>query len=338
MLNTNLWNKIVTSIPPPPREKQVWSQNKNNRLSVAIIEPRCHELLAGVLYNMADIYGGQDVSLYIFHGEKNESYVNKIIDQWTGVNLINLHVDNLALYEYNDLLVTIKFWENFTSTHVLIFQVDTLILRPFDDCYFQYDYIGAPWIHAWAGGGKYVGNGGFSLRNVEAMKNICHQYGETYGGVNEDFFFVARLPRQKVAPCKIAMTFAVEEIYYHGPCGLHKSYQYLTTIELTSLLLQLPHLSQDARQTLVNIFPNSMMTRTENPLLCAKYGGNGTYIDVTHTFFWLMKQGYPLFKVSNYLFGDPALMIPKTLIIEFSDGSQAVFNENDNVCMPICRM
>jgi len=247
----DIWETIVRSIPQPPIEKCVWTTQPSPHLAIILIETRCHQLLAGVLYNMAHMYGGQpDVSLYIFHGTQNLEYIKAIIDTWSGVHLINLNVHEYDLIMYNDTLTDIKFWNQIPSNYTLIIQTDTLILKPIDNLYFQYDFVGAPWTQAWASGHKYVGNGGFSLRKTSTMRKICYveslrTSGHRHDNKQEDVFLSGKICSDKVAPVDIAKQFSVESIYYPSPCGLHKPYEYVTMSELIHLLQQVPHLPTD---------------------------------------------------------------------------------------------
>ena len=131
---------LVKKINPPNNNQKVWSKPYENQLlSVAIVEPRKHELLPYVLYNMARIYGGTDVSLYIFHGNKNIDYINSIIKDWSNVQLVNLNVDNLTINDYNILLTSKSFYYNYKSKYDLIFQTDSIIRRKIDQDFFNYD-------------------------------------------------------------------------------------------------------------------------------------------------------------------------------------------------------
>ena len=60
---------------------------------------------------------------------KNIDYLNSIIKDWTNVQLINLDVDNLTINDYNILLTSKSFYDNFKSKYVLIFQTDSIIRR-----------------------------------------------------------------------------------------------------------------------------------------------------------------------------------------------------------------
>ena len=213
------YNDLVKEIKPPKDSQKVWAEPfESQLLSVAIVEPREHELLPYVLYNMAHIYGGTDVSLYIFHGNKNIEYLNEIVKDWKNVQLVNLNVDNLTINDYNILLTSKSFYDHFKSEYVLIFQTDSIIRRKIDQDFFNYDYVGAPWKDNCE---ACVGNGGFSLRKVETMKHICENYVNTYG--NEDLFFANELYKHNFSlpDPSTASRFSIEMTYNDDPCGFH---------------------------------------------------------------------------------------------------------------------
>ncbi len=92
----HLFEVTVRSLIPPPLDKQVWAVPKaGQELSVVIVEPRAHPNLPGVLYNMAHVYGGENVPMYIFHGSTNKQFVQEIIKTWKNVVLIYLNVVGL---------------------------------------------------------------------------------------------------------------------------------------------------------------------------------------------------------------------------------------------------
>jgi hypothetical protein len=103
------------------------------------------------------------------------------------------------------------------SEFCLIFQDDGFILNPdlWDDCFYEYDYIGAPWplYIGWPQEGKQVGNGGFSLRSkkfLEISSNLPVSYQ------NEDTYILLTNRENlnknsiKIAPLEIARNFSVE--------------------------------------------------------------------------------------------------------------------------------
>ena len=70
------------------------------------------------------------------------------------------------------------------SSHLLIFQSDSYIFNEISPIYYQYDYVGAPWTKVQIGNG--CGNGGISLRLIDAMKKVTNNEGVNY---NEDIYF-----------------------------------------------------------------------------------------------------------------------------------------------------
>lgn len=229
-----VWDRVVMGIPPPPENKRVWKvKDAAKRLSVAIVEPRSHRWLKGVLHNMAHIYGGTDVALFIFHGTDNLPLIQNIIAGWQNVNLIPLNVANLTISDYSRLLFTKSFYENFISSeHVLIFQTDSLIRKPIDDIFFQYNWCGAPWTHPGCG------NGGFSLRRVRKMIDLSLHRTSSYYVLPEDLFFNLRLKVNiDYPPRELAMKFSCETVYSPDPCGLHATYKYVLQPDLIVGLL-----------------------------------------------------------------------------------------------------
>ena len=107
---------------------------------------------------------------------------------------------------------------------MLIFQTDTILRKDTVDDFLQYDYVGAPWAQPdlrWFGCLE-VGNGGLSLRRVDAMLEIVTRFPSRGG--NEDGYFSLMCLKHgyKVPSISEAQKFAVETIFYEDPCGLHK--------------------------------------------------------------------------------------------------------------------
>jgi len=86
----------------------------------------------------------------------------------------------LTVRDYSQLLLQSHFYERFRDFHyILIYQLDCYFLRDelLEWCQRGYDYIGSPLFHGYEPPqpeGKLwcVGNGGFSLRNVEAALKV----------------------------------------------------------------------------------------------------------------------------------------------------------------------
>ena len=61
------------------------------------------------------------------------------------IDLSDFGVDKLSRGVYNSLLKSLQFWSVIPACSVLLTQSDALLIEPFSDEFFKYDYIGAPW-------------------------------------------------------------------------------------------------------------------------------------------------------------------------------------------------
>lgn len=160
---------------------------------------------------------------------------------------------------YNGILKSSEFWSEIQSPRALIIQDDGVLVRSgLDDDkeMLSQDLVGAPWIDVpdnramlqSAGvGSDLVGNGGFSLRNTGAMREIIRSDGDTdhwhatYMGNNqpvpEDVFFAAALTRRgRLCPREVASRFAFEEKLPDkiAPLGFHKPWAYNNPVILSA--------------------------------------------------------------------------------------------------------
>lgn len=236
----NLYKIIMDSIVPPSDEQKIFGNiTENNKLGLLIIEPREHEWFKPVLYNMAHVYGGKNVPLYIVHGNKNEQYIKNELNDWTNVNYLKLDIDNLTIKQYNNLLTNPSFWNLFNTEFILLFQTDTFIRRTIPEIFFMYHYIGAPWKWFPSGSKRCVGNGGFSLRKTSVMKNICEKYVyNEENDENEDVFFAKNIDMDFCPPPALASCFSVEHIYNDDPIGLHQIWRFQNFEDIFKLVNQ----------------------------------------------------------------------------------------------------
>lgn len=127
-----------------------------------------------------------------------------------------------SISSYNRLVMSAIFYERFLDyKYILIYQLDAFVFADKLEyfCGLNYDYIGAPWLHGmihyisdkkciW-----YVGNGGFSLRNVcSFLKVINKRQSEIIAcRINEDIFFSSLDDKNfNIAPIEVALQFAFE--------------------------------------------------------------------------------------------------------------------------------
>jgi len=160
----------------------------------------------------------------------------------------NLHLSNLfpkaffmwksgfmSTTRYNMLLTLPWFWEYFMDyDRVLIFQHDSIILRPGIEEFMPYDYVGAPWTFQ-----EHGGNGGLSLRNPKVMHHVCQTF--PWDGTNEDVYFCNKMKEKNignVAPRSVCEKFSVESIFKLGTFGGHAMDKYLTKNQYHQIFTQ----------------------------------------------------------------------------------------------------
>jgi hypothetical protein len=155
------------------------------------------------------------------------------------------------LHHYNRLVSSVFFYQYFANDYqwLLMHQLDAFLLEDRIDyfCDLGYDYYGAPWrdgvdsplflfnrrlLKRW-GSRFYVGNGGFSLRNISKTIHLLARKRNhiTHQLFLEDMFFGywgTHDPDFKACPPTIAATFALETNprYWHAksnalPMGIH---------------------------------------------------------------------------------------------------------------------
>ena len=215
-----------------------------SRRVAVIVETRAHFALE---YAVKNVMGhlGTEWSLQVFHGRLNANFTNAVLSQVQGTHYTKLEVDIASVDMYNQLLKSADFWLQVRAQQVLLFQVDSVMIRSLDRDMFRYDYVGAPWHLAnerWTAAlPQGVGNGGFSLRNVQAVLDVIKQHGNTSGASEQEDQFYARhmvdSPLYSVAPRDVAYRFAAEVpcpdieerlSKAHIPTAVHGSWYYYT--------------------------------------------------------------------------------------------------------------
>jgi hypothetical protein len=233
--NTYLYELLLEKIPEPLAENRIWNVEEG-KMSVCLIEFREHPYMRSVIHNMCNVYGGTNATMYIIHGIDNETYIKRVIGDMKNVKLIKLDIHNVNISKYNELMTSYDLYVHIKTEFVLMFQMDTLIRKRIPDKFFQYKYVGAPWAMYAKDierapnvvlGKKLVGNGGFSLRNVDRMKEICKNVSYTSNRMNEDVYFTNNMSHEEIPSVDIAKEFSVEMIYYDDPVGMHRVWVYM---------------------------------------------------------------------------------------------------------------
>jgi hypothetical protein len=205
--------------------------NSSGRLIICLIEFRELIEMKYVIQAIFSTYDPNEIGLAIVYGNNNKAFVEKEFSHFENITLIKYNYDNLTRGLYSALLKTPEFYEHFIDwSHILIYQTDALLLRKIDDIYFEYDYIGAPWVlsNHWC---KYnAGNGGFSLRNIKSCIRICGKNRNKnimtqIDRSNEDGFFCSQ-DDFKYPPIdsELHKAFSVERVNHPFPIGTHQIY------------------------------------------------------------------------------------------------------------------
>lgn len=148
---------------------------------------------------------------------------------------------------YSDYVLSLEFYDIFASyDYMLLYQLDAFVFedRLMEFCELKYDYIGAPWIygmecHVLGKQLLYVGNGGFSLRKIEAFRQWIQSH--SCDVANEKMFLledqvIASYGSRylNIAPVETALKFAFDlnpiECYERNgkkiPFGCHAWYKF----------------------------------------------------------------------------------------------------------------
>lgn len=225
----SIYFQIMNSIKKPNRYQRTFAIASNDtKLEIVFAELR-RELSSSYitsLYNIAHIYGGSDVALSIVCHIDVLPIVQEILkNSWTNVRVIaqGNKGQNMAIPDYNTMLTSPSFWNLFNSKFVLITHIDSVIFRPVDDWVYEYDLVGAPWPQ----GG--VGNGGYTLRNVEVMKSTVEKFKYLVEFPDakkpEDLWYHDRL--KNLPKDHLALQFSVEQYTKSNivPTGGHQLFK-----------------------------------------------------------------------------------------------------------------
>ena len=170
----------------------------------------------------------------------------------------------------NAMLKRPEFWGHMPHEPLLIIQTDALLSRPLDPFFFQFPYLGAPFlprqhseyfekrrndgrisgffktdtpIHGSPNRDVYPhlhGNGGLSVRQRNVMVAICEQWGLSSPDEElEDVFFSRHVAHiASVPPLEIAQAFATETTYNPQAIGSHACWKFLSSSDMADHLDQ----------------------------------------------------------------------------------------------------
>ncbi len=239
--------------------------------SIVIIENRVNKQWLFTLLNSL-IMCPKNTGVVLVIDKKNHQQARELLDshgndievRWLLIDDIipNLLLDNQE--NYNKLLKNQYFWELLPTEKLLFVQTDSLIVEPIPDYFFEFSYLGAPFlprqqseyfeqrnqngtlksfikvdtpIHGSPNPDVYPhlhGNGGLSIRHRSLMHTICKEKsGNSFKEEQEDVFFSRHIATySNPAPLNIAKAFACESTYNPEALGSHAAWKYFDGSEL----------------------------------------------------------------------------------------------------------
>lgn len=235
--------------------KDIQFYQNSNKIAL-IIEPRLNDLLYKTINNFAHFMNPLGWNFCVVSAAQNEKQLKSVYP-----NILFFPINseliferngeyNISIDSYNKILMSIAFWGNLKrfAKHVCIFQTDCFMFKMFDEGTYldNFDFAGANWYgkHALLSGeNEKTGiNGGFSLRNVEAMldclqhitwkqielvrQNDCTndlKFFQQLDTRNEDVFFTfaCDLLHIPVLPCGMRSALAIECDCDENTCVIH---------------------------------------------------------------------------------------------------------------------
>ena len=170
-----------------------------------------------------------------------DSFVNICKSISSKINIIKIDVDNMTQTEYSKFLTTMDFWNLLKGEKILIYQEDSIIFKNNIQDFFDYDFVGAPFLKTSNDTPNCVGNGGLSLRSKSIMIEIINKFSakdykyntstlDYMNHVNlefppEDVYFSKCMQDQIigiVANWEVAHDFSSESVFNNNSFGAHK--------------------------------------------------------------------------------------------------------------------
>lgn len=234
------FNHFLKQLAPVVNALPIHHSKGSEKYTAVIVEGRVH-FAFGPVCRKTMWHLGRGWSLHVFHSQLNGPFVKQVLRGVQPVVFQELTTQLIDIAYYNQMLKSTWFWQQFQAEKVLIFQVDTLLLRPGIEEFLHYDYIGAPW-HAfnqrWTGWLRDVlpdgvGNGGFSFRSVNASLAVVRQYGNSSPtNEQEDVFFAQGMRRlgylvaDRIASYRFCLEVPCQDLLEDNFLALHATWSY----------------------------------------------------------------------------------------------------------------
>jgi hypothetical protein len=230
------YKDIILNINYP---KLKYDSNKKNTLLFIDdrYDPSFIYILILFLYSIDDSWNINIATIK----ENKEKYINDLDKLDVTAKFIILEKKFNNVNDYSELLKKYTFWKSITEENCLLFQYDSFCMGKFNNDFFVYNYIGAPWDHYPSILKKFkIGNGGTSFRKTRIMEYLCKKYENKSikKDYPEDIFFCELLSEEFLHNCteEIANKFSFENIYNENSIYAHQIYKSIKFEDLDSFI------------------------------------------------------------------------------------------------------
>ena len=185
---------------------------------------------------------GMDWGLQVFVTDETKAQARDLFAGWSGVQLSHVDLNMPKDFSRDILLRSEDFWTQVTGEHVLLVDEDSVVLRPLDNQFLDFDYVAPLWSRAktvspWCR----FGPGELSLRRKDAMLSICRSCNTNpWLFPNEGVFFSVMLRleknRYKLPPDALAAAFGVETVFTADPFAIRHTFTQIAPDQLRAFL------------------------------------------------------------------------------------------------------
>jgi hypothetical protein len=207
-------------------DKDIRPTHQNENKCLVIIETRTSFWLPLVIKNAIDKC--PEYNLHVFGTPNVIQFLDIHVKGDYKKTRIDCYMRNIQ--DYNMLLTNTSFWERIEEEHIIIFQLDTLFLRPPTDNHYKYDYIGAV-CGDLQNENTFIINGGLSYRSKQAMIKACDMIEPDDLNKTEDIVFTTLMRKHpdifSLPTIKTCNNFAIETIgNVDNAIGIHGTDKY----------------------------------------------------------------------------------------------------------------
>lgn len=203
------------------------NDEKNDHCAVFVESRRAWSLYSVIKHTMWVL--GEGWNLRIFASRNNYMELKTMFPQ-ACITVVQCS----SKEDLNKLFTFEKFWRSIPEEHILVFQLDSILLHPLPKHVWNYDMVGAPCGDLL----EFTMNGGLSTRKRSAMIRVLRRHLRP-DGEPEDVFFTRHLRSERKCPSfEVCVSTFVESIYHEDACGWHGTDKSYLPIEYVDDMVQ----------------------------------------------------------------------------------------------------